>query len=177
MFSRARGRSWSVATLTSNERVTRWRSHWPGVILQMAPDPAGARERLETGQRDLDLGRPTNFVIWTEDEFERPSASQVKFLADVLSRPRTFLVGGDADLERARHAVAVALAGSHPADGAGSGGSAGATRDRPAASRPRPPHQLRHLDGGRVRAAVRIPGEISRGCSLAPADVPGRWRR
>src|SRR5438034_7764349 len=51
MFSRARGRSWSVATLTSNERVTRWRSHWPGVILQMAPDPAVARERLETGQR------------------------------------------------------------------------------------------------------------------------------
>jgi len=42
-----------VATLTSNERVTRWRSHWPGVILQIAPAPAGARERLETGQRHL----------------------------------------------------------------------------------------------------------------------------
>src|SRR5437773_11639005 len=53
MFSRARERSWSVATLTSNERVTRWRSHWPAVILQMAPDPAGANERLETGQRHL----------------------------------------------------------------------------------------------------------------------------
>src|SRR2546430_15053630 len=53
MSSRVPGRSWSVATLTSNERVTRWRSHWPGVILQIAPDPAGARERLETGQRHL----------------------------------------------------------------------------------------------------------------------------
>src|SRR5439155_5186791 len=80
-------------------------------------------------------GRPTNFVIWTEDEFERPSAAQLKFLMDILSRPRTFLVGDDADLERARHAVAIAMAGSHPADGAGSGGSAGTTRDRPAASR------------------------------------------
>src|SRR5438477_11622403 len=53
MSFRVPGRSWAVATLTSNERVTRWRSHWPGVILQMAPDPAGARERLETGQRHL----------------------------------------------------------------------------------------------------------------------------
>ena len=101
----------------------------------------------ELGQTvERDLGRPTNFVIWTDDEFERPSAAQVKFLADVLSRPRTFLVGGDADLERARHAVAVALAGSHPADGAGSGGSAGATRDRPAASR-----------GGRATPTTRLP--------------------
>src|SRR5881628_3033812 len=53
MFSHVHGPSWSVATLTSNERVTRWRSHWPGAILQMAPDPASARERLETGQRHL----------------------------------------------------------------------------------------------------------------------------
>ena len=53
MSSHVRGPFWSVATLTSNERVTRWRSHWPGAILQMAPDPAGARERLETGQRHL----------------------------------------------------------------------------------------------------------------------------
>src|SRR5438067_10831368 len=53
MFSHVHGPSWSVATLTSNERVTRWRSHWPGAILQMAPDPAAARERLETGQRHL----------------------------------------------------------------------------------------------------------------------------
>src|SRR5437773_12374158 len=53
MFSRARERSWSVATVTSNERVARWRSHWSGIILQMAPDPVGARERLETGQRHL----------------------------------------------------------------------------------------------------------------------------
>src|SRR5438093_7515329 len=78
----------------------------------------------ELGQTvERDLGRPTNFVIWTEDEFERPSAAQLKFLMDILSRPRTFLVGDDADLERARHAVAIAMAGSHPADGAGSGGS------------------------------------------------------
>src|SRR5437879_3656972 len=56
----------------------------------------------ELGQTvERDLGRPTNFVIWTEGEFERLSAAQVKFLADVLSRPRTFLVGGDAQ----RHAV------------------------------------------------------------------------
>src|SRR5438094_9332547 len=53
MFSHVHGPSWSVATLTSNERVTRWRAHWPGVILQMAPDRAGAREGLETGQRHL----------------------------------------------------------------------------------------------------------------------------
>src|SRR5438105_5558043 len=53
MSSRVPGRSWSVATLTSNERVTRWRSHWPGAILQMAPDPVGARDRLETGQKHL----------------------------------------------------------------------------------------------------------------------------
>src|SRR5207247_2253083 len=65
---------------------------------------------------ERDLGRPTNFVIWTEAEFQRPSASQVNFLADVLSRPRSFLVGGDADLERARHAVTNALAGGHPSD-------------------------------------------------------------
>src|SRR5205814_9946795 len=90
----------------------------------------------ELGQTlERDLGRPTNFVIWTEDEFDRPSASQVTFLADVLSRPRTFLVGGDADLERARHAVAIALAGGHRSDGAGSGGGARTTRDRPATSR------------------------------------------
>src|SRR5439155_4065680 len=103
----------------------------------------------ELGQAvERDLGRPTNFVIWTEDEFERPSAAQVKFLMDILSRPRTFLVGGDADLERARHAVAIALAGGHPADGTGSGGSAGTARDRAPASRggratptPRPPRR------------------------------------
>jgi hypothetical protein len=53
MFSHVHAPSWSVATLTSNERVTRWRSHWPGVIVQTAPDPAGARERLETGRRHL----------------------------------------------------------------------------------------------------------------------------
>src|SRR5438094_1178962 len=36
----------------------------------------------ELGQSvERDLGRPTNFVIWTEDEFQRPSVSQVKFLA------------------------------------------------------------------------------------------------
>src|SRR5439155_26312557 len=90
----------------------------------------------ELGQTvERDLGRPTNFVIWTEDEFERPSPAQLKFLADVLSRPRAFLVGGDADLERARDAVAIALAGGHRPDGTVSCGGAGTARDRPAPSR------------------------------------------
>src|SRR5439155_1658062 len=101
----------------------------------------------ELGQSvERDVGRPTNFVIWTEDEFERPSPAQLKFLADVLSRPRAFLVGGDADLERARHALAIALAGGHPPNGAGSGGGARTTRDRSATSR-----------GGRATPTPRLP--------------------
>jgi predicted nucleotidyltransferase len=89
----------------------------------------------ELGQTlERDLGRPTNFVIWTEEEFRRPSTAQVAFLADILSRPRSFLVGGDGELERAREAVAVALAGSHPPAGAGSDSGEGATRDRPTSS-------------------------------------------
>ena len=39
--------------MSSNERVTRWQSHWPGVILQLAPDQTAATERLETGRRHL----------------------------------------------------------------------------------------------------------------------------
>ena len=113
----------------------------------------------ELGQTvERDLGRPTNFVIWTEDEFERPSAAQVKFVANVLLRPRAFLVGGDADLERARDAVAIALAGGHRADSTGSGGGAGTTRDRPEASRGRraaPPPRLPGRSASPRRGSAR----------------------
>ena|SRR5437867_12095626 len=55
------------------------------------------------------VGRALNLVVWSRRELEHPSAQQSRFLADVLFRPRIFVVGAEHDLEPARNAMARAL--------------------------------------------------------------------
>jgi len=48
------------------------------------------------------VGREVNPVVWNLDELAQPRPSQKRFIADVLSKPRIWLVGDDRELERSR---------------------------------------------------------------------------
>jgi predicted nucleotidyltransferase len=68
-----------------------------------------------TTRLERDLGREINLVIWTLDQLERPSANQRKFLTNLLSRPRIWLLGDDDELKQLRSAVGAAVGASHRA--------------------------------------------------------------
>lgn len=56
-----------------------------------------------------DIGREINPVVWTIEEFGNPSARQRKFLTNLLSRPRIWLLGDDDELDRLRSAVGASV--------------------------------------------------------------------
>jgi len=62
-----------------------------------------------TQKVERNVGRPVNLVVWSEDDLNRPSARQQSFITELLLQPRILLVGGEADLESARDAVARTL--------------------------------------------------------------------
>jgi len=88
-----------------------------------------------TQKVERNVGRPVNLVVWSEDDLNQPSARQRTFITELLLQPRILLVGGEADLEPARDAVARTLGrrDSRSRSGPKSGGRA--TQDGTEASR------------------------------------------
>ena len=58
------------------------------------------------------LGREVNPVAWSVEEFAHPTPRQARFLRNILSEPRIWLVGDDSELERTRSSMGAAVVGS-----------------------------------------------------------------
>lgn len=52
-----------------------------------------------------ELGREINPVVWSLDDLAQPTATQGRFIRNLLSKPRIWLVGDDDELERIRSSV------------------------------------------------------------------------
>ncbi len=78
---------------------------------------------------ERNVGRPVNLVVWSDADFDRPTPRQRRFITDLLLRPRILLVGGEADLEPARDAVAKTLGRRDSRSRSGPNGSDRATKD------------------------------------------------
>lgn len=61
-----------------------------------------------------ELGREINPVVWSVDELAKPAARQIRFLRDVLGKPKIWLVGDDSELERFRSAMGAKVLKSTP---------------------------------------------------------------
>lgn len=56
-----------------------------------------------------EIGREVNPVIWSIDELEHPTRAQARFIRNLLSRPRIWLVGDDDEFERVRSSVGATM--------------------------------------------------------------------
>jgi len=89
-----------------------------------------------TQKVERNVGRPVNLVVWSEDDLNQPSARQRSFITELLLQPRILLVGGEADLQPAREAVARTLGRRDSRSRSGPNRRRRAPKDRTEASRP-----------------------------------------
>src|ERR1700687_5606381 len=126
-----------------------------------------------TQKVERNVGRPVNLVVWSEDDLNQPSARQRSFITELLLQPRILLVGGEADLEPARDAVARTLGRRDSRSRSGPNGGGRTTKDGTEASRsgraavaPRPSGRGAAPRGGgsgkrrrRDPSTTRLPGQ------------------
>lgn len=60
------------------------------------------------------LGREVNPVVWSAEELTHPTRQRARFLDDVLSKPRIWLVGDDRELERIHSSMGTQVVGGAP---------------------------------------------------------------
>lgn len=86
----------------------------------------------ELASLGAELGREINPVVWASDELAQPSPRQARFLRNVLSKPRIWLIGDDSELERTRASVGTPMVRTptRPAPPVGSRGRAVANPSR-----------------------------------------------
>ena len=73
----------------------------------------------ELAELSSELGRELNPVIWSVDELAASTPTQTRFIRNLLSKPRIWLMGDDDELERIRSSVgATMVRGTTPPTGA-----------------------------------------------------------